>query len=210
MLQILAATLLLIPGGQSGAPHVSEPSPSSQQRGKFATDRDRVVLEALLLSVLADREFPPPASAEMPQIVLHRRTPKIVEPIINTMQVNFECGGKVMPKDAWDDLERRNVVRLDPNARLISYEGLQFDPRIQIGNVFPGPESTFVGKTFEEVFPQARGWVEAYVPGFSKDGKTAVVRGRIGPSDKRAMLSAILNVKAEKWVVIWRRYCVYV
>ena len=193
------------------APAVQNPGqgPALTQKGKFATERDKLVLEVLLAAVAADTEFPPPSSDAKTQIVLHRRTPKKVEPIINAFQVNYETGGRVLPKDAWDDLERRNVVRLDPNARLISYENLAFPEGIQVANAFPSAEGIFIGKTFEEVYPQARGWVEAYVPGFSKDGKTAVVRARVGPSEKRAMLTAILRLQGGNWVVAWKRYCIY-
>ena len=208
MTAILALTLMLVATGQGSRPAPSTTG-STQIRGKFATVRDREVLASLLASMAADEEFPAPSMPERKEMVLHRRTPKVVEPIISAPQVNYETGGRIMPKDAWDDLERRNVVRLDPNARQISYENLQFPAGILVGNVFPGPESTFVGKTFEEVFPHARGWLEAYVPGYSKDGKTAVVRGRVGPVEKKAMFTAILEQRAGKWMVTWRRYCVY-
>lgn len=190
----------------------SQPTPSApapQVKGKHASDADRRVLEALLLVVLEDAEYPPPVATDKPQIVLHRRTPKRIEPIISTWQVTYDTGGKEMPKDAWDDLVRRNVVRLDPNSREIHYEDLPFDSRVQVANAFPGPETPFLGKSFEEVFPQARGWVEAWVPGYSKDGKTAVIRARIGPTAKPATLTAIMKKVDGKWAVAWHKYTVY-
>jgi hypothetical protein len=178
-------------------------------KGKFATETDRQVIETLLLSLVDDKEFPAPMVADKTFIALHRRTPKGIKPLIDQAEVSYDTGAKAMPKDAWDDLVRRNVARLDPNAREIHYEGLQFDPRIQVGNAFPGPEPPFLGKTFEDVFPKARAWVEAYVPGYSKDGKTAIVRARFGPAGHLATLTAILNLQGGKWNVVWRRFSVY-
>lgn len=176
---------------------------------KVASPLDRQVLEALLLDVFQDKDFPPPVSTEKSLIVLNERNPKSVEGLINASMVSFETGGKDLPKDAWDDLVRRNVIRLNPNSRQISYQGLAFDPKIQVGNAFPGPVAPYLGKTFEEVFPTARGWVSAWVPGFSKDGKTAVVRAQVGPSPHMATLTAILKQVSGKWSVVWKKYCVY-
>ena len=212
MVAILTATLMLAVQTQSAAQPIKPPtSPAApiQVKGKFATDLDRQVLEALLLAVEADNDYPPPASADKKVIVLHRRTPKLIEPVIDTFRLNYDTGGRVLPKDAWDDLVRRNTVRLDKHSREVSYEGLSFNPSIQVGNAFPGPEPPFLGKTFDEVFPQARGWVEAWVPGYSKDQKTAVVRANVGPTDKVATLTAILKLQEGKWAVVWHRYSVY-
>ncbi len=175
-------------------------------KGKFASDLDRQVLQALLLSACEDAEFPLPATPDKTIIVLHERTPKLIDPVINTALVMNDTGGKVMPKDAWDDLVRRNSIRRNPLSREISYDGLSFDPRIAVGNAYPDPDRTFVGKSFDQAFPNGRGWVDAWVPGYSKDGKTAVVRARIGPTTKWTTLTAILNKKDDNWVVTWRRY----
>jgi hypothetical protein len=209
MIRILSTASLLVFLIQAGLSQGTGITAQAKASGKRATDADRQVLETLLLEIATDPTFPPPATPEKPHIVLHRRTPKMIEPVISASEVSYETGARVLPKDAWDDLVRRNAIRLDPRSREISYEGLAFDEMIQVGNAFPGPEPPFIGKTFEEVFPRARGWVEAWVPGFSKDGRTAVVRARIGPIEKRAMLTAILNRHGDKWAVTWKKYSVY-
>ena len=186
-----------------------ESSTKAQPIGKQASDLDRQVLQALLLTVRTDPGFPAPAKNEKSAIVLHQRTPKLIDPIVNAAQLSYETGGRVLPKDAWDDLVRRNLIRLSPDSRIISYEGLNFDSSIQVGNAFPGPEPPFLGKTFEDVFPQARGWVEAWVPGYSKDGKTAIVRARVGPTEKWATLTAIMKLQQGKWTVAWKKYSIY-
>ena len=187
----------------------SRAQPINPPAMKLASSPDRDVLEALLLSVVTDKQFPPPERGDKGTIVLNERNPKSVEPLINASEVNYETGRKDLPKDAWDDLVRRNVIRQNPNSRQISYQGLQFDPKIQVGNAFPGPEPPYIGKTFEDVYPTARGWICAWVPGYSKDGKTAVVRAQVGPVTHVATLTAILRELNGKWIVIWRRYSVY-
>jgi hypothetical protein len=205
---IVIAVLAQVSSLAQDAPE-SRSQPIAPPMGKTASGPDRDVLEALLLTVVEDKDFPPPASGDKGVIVLHERNPKSVDSLINASQVSFETGGKDLPKDAWDDLIRRNVIRQNPNSRQITYKGLQFDPKIQVGNAFPGPEPPFVGKTFEDVYPSARGWISAWVPGYSKDGHTAVVRAQVGPCDHLATLTAILKQLNGKWVVIWRKYSVY-
>ena len=197
------------PTSQAQQKPESRAQPLPPPTGKRASAPDRDVLEALLLSVAEDKDFPAPPVNEKTIIVLHRRNPESVDPIINASVVSYETGQKDLPKDAWDDLVRRNVIRLNPYCRQISYEGLAFDPKIQVANAFPEPKPPFAGKTFEDVFPNARGWVSAWVPGFSKDGRTAIVRAQVGPSVHRATLTAILKQLSGKWSVVWRKYSVY-
>ena len=187
----------------------AQPIASESVAGKHADVQDQAVLEALLLSVCADKDFPAPPADDKSEIILHERNPETIEQIINVSEVSFDTGHKDLPKDAWDDMIRRNVVRLSPNSREISYAGLQFDPKIQVANAFPGPKPPFQGKSFEEVYPTARGWVSAWVPGFSKDHRTAVVRAQVGPAGHFATMTAILKRQSDKWVVVWRRYSVY-
>ena len=187
----------------------SQPIGSPALRGKHASDTDRKVLEGLLLAILKDDGFPAPADSNKTLIVLHQRNPDAVEPLINTFQVTHDSGGKVLPNDAWNDLIRRNVVRKGPDVREILYEGLPFDPHIQIGDAFPGPKEPFLGKTFEEVFPTARGFVAPWAPGYSADGKTAVVKAKIGPAGRFGFVTAILARKGEAWTLVWRQYSVY-
>src|SRR5512142_1529146 len=65
-------------------------------RGKHADDTDRAVLEALLLSVASDKDFPAPLADDKPVVVLHLRNPDTVEEIVNTSLLIQDTGGKVM------------------------------------------------------------------------------------------------------------------
>ena len=57
--------------------------------------------------------------------------------------------------------------------------------------------------SFEDAHPKARGWLEAYLPGYSKDGTRAVVRAGVGPWAHAAMLTAVLEKRGDKWTVVW-------
>ena len=57
--------------------------------------------------------------------------------------------------------------------------------------------------------PKARGWVHAYLPGYSKDGSRAIVRAGVGPSAHGATLTALLEKRGDKWVVKWHYIAFY-
>ncbi len=57
--------------------------------------------------------------------------------------------------------------------------------------------------SFADAHPKARGWLEAYLPGYSADGNRAVVRAGVGPWAHAAMLTAVLEKRGGKWVVVW-------
>ena len=58
-------------------------------------------------------------------------------------------------------------------------------------------------KSFWESYPNARGFVRAYLPGYSEDANQALVRAGVGPSAHGAMLTALMEKQGEKC-----RFCV--
>ena len=57
--------------------------------------------------------------------------------------------------------------------------------------------------SFAAAYSKARGWLQAYLPGYSKDGARAIVRAGVGPSAHGAMLTALLEKSGDKWLVKW-------
>jgi hypothetical protein len=57
---------------------------------------------------------------------------------------------------------------------------------------------------FRARYPNARGYVEAWLPGYSKDGQAAVMRGGVGPLDHGAVTTYMVVKKARRWAVLWR------
>lgn len=175
--------------------------------------RDGQVLEALLRQLLADQKFDMTrVSTNGAVIVLHARTPEKTG-FLQSHQMRSDVGGHTLPSDAERDLRRRNSR---PDAKPDTYEAvvasftnLTFGAGIVVADLtdkFGGRHSY---RAFEDVHPNARGWVEAYLPGYSNDGVHAVVRAGVGPSAHGAMVTALLEKSGETWHVKWHHIAWY-
>ncbi len=117
-------------------------------------------------------------------------------------QLNGESRGnkdKLVPPDIIADLQRRNpgeslsLANLKPRNANIVVEDLS------------DKKESELEYEFNEKYPDARGYVKAWLPGFSKDGNTAVVRVRFGPSAHGATATYMLIKQDGRWRVKWRR-----
>ena len=169
-------------------------------------DRDRQVLEALLLHLLADPKFDMTRiPAEGGTIVLHARTPEKTGFLMSD-QIRAETRSRKLPDDAEDNLRQRNTpADAKPGTYgsvAASYTNLTFAGGIVVTDLTQVWEKK-LPSSFEEAHPKARGWLEAYLPGYSRDGTRAVVRACVGPWTHGAMLTAVLEKHGDKWVVAW-------
>ena len=170
-------------------------------------DRDRQVLESLLLHLLADSQFHITSGAtKTPVIMLHVRTPEKTG-LITPDQIRADVGDRVLPDEAGNDLRSRNTPAHSPagtyDATVAFYTNLTFVPRIVVADLSETWNRPFSIQAFEDAYPKACGWAEAYLPGYSKDGSQAVVRAEVGPTPHGAAVTALLNRKGDKWVVKW-------
>ena len=166
-------------------------------------DRDRQVLETLLLHLLADPTFDMTrVSTNGATIVLHTRTPEKTG-FIQSHQMRIDIGDHTLPSDVERDLQRRNSKPGTYDAIEASFADLKFAPGIVVADLTDKRAGRRASRAFEETHPKARGWLEAYLPGYSKDGSRAVVRGGTGPSAHGAMVTALLEQSGDKWVVKW-------
>lgn len=169
-------------------------------------ERDRQVLETLLLHLLSDSKFDMTrVSTNGVTIVLHIRTPE-KKGFLMSHQIRTEIGSRKLAGDAESDMRRRNTpADAKPDAYdsvAASYTNLTFAAGIVVANVTETwKEHRFI--SFEEVHPKARGWLKAYLPGYSVDGNRAVIRAGVGPWEHGAMLTAVLERHSDKWVVAW-------
>jgi hypothetical protein len=170
-------------------------------------DRDRQVLESLLLHLLSDTKFDVtrvPTNGAM--IVLHARTPEKTGFLMSD-QIRSEIGSRTLPSDAEKDMRRRNTpVDAKPDmydSVKASYTNLTFAAGIVVTDLTEIWKRRRSCCSFEDAHPKARGWLEAYLPGYSKDGTRAVVRADVGPWAHGAMLTAVLEKQEDKWVVVW-------
>ena len=175
--------------------------------GASPDERDRQVLETLLLHLLTDSKFDMTrVSTNGATIALHTRTPEKTG-FLMSHQIRSEIDHRTLPSDAESDLRRRNTpadAKPDTyDSVAVFYTNLTFAAGIVVTNL------TEIGKgrrsftSFEDAHPKARGWLEAYLPGYSKDGARAVVRAGVGPWAHAAMLTAVLEKQGNKWVVSW-------
>ncbi|HUS35628.1 MAG TPA: hypothetical protein VM680_09785 [Verrucomicrobiae bacterium] len=139
-------------------------------------------------------------------IVLHTRTPEKIG-FLGHEQIQGELDGRKLPRDAETDLRRRNTPQGSKpdsyDAVPVSYTNLTFSAGIVVTNLNEMMEGRRRFRSFEKAQPNARGWLEAYLPGYSKDGNVAVVRAGAGPWAHAAMLTAVLEKRGTEWKVKW-------
>lgn len=173
-------------------------------------ERDRQVVETLLLHLLADPKFDmtrvPPDGAT---IILHTRTPEKTG-FLMSHQIRSEIDNRSLPDDAESDLRKRNTpVDAEPDTHdsvAASYTDLTFAAGILVSDLSEIRKGRRSMASFAGRYPEARGWLAAYLPGYSTDGARAVVRAGVGPWAHAAMLTAVLEKRGDKWAVVW--YCV--
>jgi hypothetical protein len=180
---------------------------ASQASGAPPDERDRQVLETLLLNLLSDPELhlmKVPTNGAT--IVLHSRTPEKIG-LLMSGQIHSDIGNRSLPSDAEADLRLRNTPA---DAKPDTYDGVAafytnvaFATGIVVTNLTEIWQHGRSSRSFEDAHPRARGWLVAYLPGYSKDGIRAVVRACVGPWAHGAMLTAVLEERGGKWVVKW-------
>jgi len=176
-------------------------------------DRDRQVLEAVLLRLLADPDFDMTrTSTNGALIVLHTCTPEKTG-FLMSHQIHSDIGSHTLPSDAEGDLRRRNTP---PNAKPDTYDSitafytnLTFKAQIVLADLTDRTAGRQSYGAFEKAHPNARGFARAYLPGYSKDGTRAVVRAGVGPSPHGAMVTALLEKVGDNWIVKWHHIAWY-
>jgi hypothetical protein len=170
-------------------------------------ERDRQVLETLLLHLVNDPKLDlTRVAAKGATIVLHARTPGKTG-FLSSVQIQSDLGSRTLPDDTERDLRQRNTpADAKPetyDAVTAFYTNLVFAPGIVVTNLSEIWQHGGRFSSFEDAYPKARGWLEAYLPGYSKGGTRAVVRAGVGPWAHGASLTAVLKMRRGRWVVDW-------
>ncbi len=167
-------------------------------------ERDRQVLNTVLLHVLTDSESNMTRfSGANATVILHVQTPDKTG-MIRPEQIAADVGkGHSVSADILSDLLHRNEKPGSYDSWLVSFAGLKFDKRIVLADLIALGKNDRTGLAFEHAYPTARAWIEAWLPGYSKDGTQAVARGWIGPSDHGAVFTAFLEKSGDKWLIKW-------
>ena len=116
-----------------------------------------------------------------------------------------ETGGQAISLEALLDLKRRNPT---PRAgagetNLPTYANLEFSNRIEVADL-KGMRND-IGR-FAREHPRAVNWIACYFPGYSKDGREAVVQAWVGPEVGWCTLTARLERVDSKWEVQWCKF----
>jgi hypothetical protein len=188
-------------------------APASAETPVAPDEQDRQVLESLLRHLQTDPKFDLTLfSTNGTEIVLHNRTPEKTG-FLSTSQIHSDIGDRTLPGDAETDLRRRNTsVDAKPGTYEsinASYTSLTFASGIVVTNLEEVWKQRRMFSAFGKAYPKARGWLQAYLPGYSPDGAHAVVRASVGPAAHAATLTGVLEKAGEKWVVKWYHITFY-
>jgi hypothetical protein len=183
-------------------------SPPSNTAGSLCSDAatpaidraDCAVLSAALvdLSALTDfngRSCPPGA----PGVVLHNQTLGESGYIEGQLDVELEHKSLSVPEDAMWDLRQRNKASASMSRCAFD------DSRVASSDLkrILEHDSEF-GHVFFSEYPTAKGYAFAWLPGYSKDGCTAIVRFLVGPTAHGATATYLLRKEGDGWAVKWR------
>jgi hypothetical protein len=177
--------------------------------------RDRDVLNALLIHLCSDVGFDlTKVSTNHAQILLHYRTPGKTGSL-TTDQIQSDLRTNSLPVDAEDNLRKRNGLNVekpgDYETVAALFGNVKFSPAIVVTNLHNWRiEPQILKSGFNKTFPNDRGWLEAYLPGYSNDGNQAVVRATIGPWVHGASLTALMEKREIGWIVKWYKIAYYV
>lgn len=171
-------------------------------------ERDRKVFEAVLKDAIATFKAGGLDAKIAQGIALHCNT------LCDTMPDAFlgllsNAGlARAVAGDLEADLGRRN------SGGPVNMDYMKFsDDRITVRDLHAfdinvrGRPDELTGFEFREQYPAVKAYVKAYLPGYTKDGKTAAVRMFLGPpADPHglARYSGVVTEEQGKWTVRWR------
>jgi len=108
-----------------------------------------------------------------------------------------------LPAGMSEVLMQRNGKPGTFDANPATFVKWKFDPKIVLADSSEDLGGNRFQDVFTKKFPTARGWVEPWLPGYSKDGTLALVRGWLGPTPHGAVFTTLLERKGDRWVVKW-------
>lgn len=169
-------------------------------------DRDREVLEAVL-NDLTDPRNPEhrvlnPDQLNLRGIVLHRMTGLVDGWFLGpALEEAVEKRGSI--KDVGAAWLRRNSGPPVPTRDLrLRIKEAQVDDLVAMAEKSGGGDA--FAEAFVKKYPRSWGWVIPTLPGFSRDGRTAAVLFRDGPSPHGSVYAYQLVRFQDRWNVTWR------
>jgi len=211
---ILASVILLIYSGCTGrvAPDTRSGGTTSLKTDQEArkansisdeqiTQQDLLVVEAVLLDLLANEECFTEMNfhgGEENEIILDAKTGG-ESFYLRLGQIRGELDeGQLIPDALGNELSRRNK-----NA--VSLADFKPDnPSVLVQDLTELPDGIEFSEAFVMRFPNAKAYVDAWLPAYSNDGTTALVRFWFGPTPHGAAGTYMLVEEGGRWKVLWR------
>lgn len=187
---------------KSGKPYRDKPSSTDYELDK-PSSTDYELIEMVIVDLLDFDEFHliTDLDEEKSKVVLNEKTSRWYG-FISDSQLSGEAypkKDKLVPPDISADLRRRN------HEEPFSLSGFKpNDPDIIVKDW-----SSLNRHDAEKKYPDARCFIETWLPGYSKDGKTAVVRLWFGPTAHGATATYLLVKQDGRWTVKWRKTVYY-
>jgi hypothetical protein len=189
---------------------------SSPDLERSRRDRDRAVLEAVATYLLQTADgFGEPPSSPNPTVVLDAKPPRESPPFLCFDNCGSD-GHRFSPSEG-QALSFRNREHGDSSGvwrtvcspcshTLVLVSDLEKvlsktadDPSLGKNRLM----ATWWETTFRRVFPHAKGWLQAFLPGYSVEGSEASFLGRAGPSPHGSIVRAHLHLANKAWVLDW-------
>jgi hypothetical protein len=202
---------LLLCASVAGAPeHGAEAArgrPTGGER-QAATDDDYQVIEAVLLDLIKSKDFTTFVDdGQRTDVVLDEKTAGGSRGNVQLDHESNDQKWKVIGAEIRADLGRRNTN--EP----VSLRGFRpTSERILVRDIsgIRRMESVLARtREFGRQFPGARVYVGAWLPGYSRDGQTAVLRARFDPTAHGGQATYIVTKNAGRWAVVWREFRYY-
>jgi hypothetical protein len=172
-------------------------------------NEDYQILETVLLDLIEFKEFKPfVRDGKRTKIVLHEKSAGGGREDSSFYLSDDQLDGErhdQKPHLILPDI-RRNLRRRNPIDPVSLGAFKPSSPKILVRDLsgLMGEFDEFSGK-----YADARGYVEAWLPGYSKDRQTAVLRAWFGPTAHGATVTYLLAKKKGKWTVVWRKVAHY-
>jgi hypothetical protein len=190
--QALSLSLIIMAGGCG-----KESPPLAYPDGPDQANRDHEIFDIVLSDLIDYEEFDPAVGGRgvnKSQIVLSDTTLKqrFSDRLLDGRPCNLP---KEIPSEIWADLIRRNAQ--GKRYSLARYH--PSNPHILVRDLSQTDLDGFGG-----VFPDARGYVELSLPGYSRGGQTALFHFTFGPTPHGAVGDYLLSRVKGRWEIVGR------
>lgn len=185
---------------------IATTQPDEAWKGKSAepTAEDRAILELVFKDLLNFEDFSGMSyrTAQASQIVVHHKTidREFMKSIDRQTLWEANDRGFHINPDAYESLVQRNGGSVSISALGIRDNSIVITDLDKLSSDLDHQWED----RFQEAFPKAKGYVYSRLPGLTADGKTAVVRLAVGPSDHGETATWLLKKHHGKWQVAWR------